>query len=354
MDENIQQIIESDYLIQRIHKFKFGDIHIKHDPQSDFFSIIAIHNTKLGPALGGCRMLSYKSFDEALNDVTKLAQAMSYKAALAGLPLGGGKAIIFKPKTIEDRQGFFQTFGKFVEELNGRYITAVDSGTTSGDMDIVAEETKHVTSRANKYGDPSPITATGVLRAMQATVKFKLGQDNLAGLRVAIQGVGKVGEHLARDLADQKAQLFLTDINEAKAMQLAQDLQAQFVKPDAIYGVDCDVFAPCALGGILNDDTLPQLKAKMIVGATNNQLHRPHHGEALREMNILYTPDYIVNSGGLICACAEYYNYSMDKVKQQVEEIYNATLNICERAAKENLATSVIADKIAQEKIANA
>ena len=338
-------------LFKYAEQLGFGELHFKLDHDTGLFAIVAVHSTKLGPALGGCRCIEYETINEAMRDVLRLAQGMSYKAALANLQLGGGKAVIPKPKEIKDRKAYFEAFGEFVETLGGRYITAVDSGTSPYDMDIIATKTKHVTSTTDIDGDPSPFTAHGVCRSVQAAVKHKLGHDSLDGLHVAIQGVGHVGRLLAHELHSLGARLTVTDVNEENLKYCVEQFNAQVVHPDEIYAVDCDVFSPCALGASINDDTIPQLKCSIIVGAANNQLAESRHGSILLEKGILYAPDFVVNSGGLIYACAQYYKLPKKEVHQKVDKIYDTLLEIFTRSDEEKRATSIIADEVALERL---
>lgn len=330
-------------------KLGFGELHFKFDKKSGLNAIIAIHSTKLGPSLGGCRFLEYSSWQDAINDASRLAQGMSYKNAITGLPLGGGKSVIIKPSHDFDRKALFESFGQFVEDLGGRYITAVDSGTSTEDMDIIASKSRFVTSKTGSHGDPSPFTATGVKQAILAAVKFKLNKDTLDGIRVAIQGIGHVGLYLADELHRLGAQLIITDRNEPAIAECVKRFGAIAVSPDEIYSVDCDIFSPCALGAVINDTTIPRIKASMIIGAANNQLAEPRHGRVLSEKGVLYGPDYVVNAGGVICASAQYHKTPKEIVDQQVANIYNSTLTIFERSAREKRSTSEIADTIAEE-----
>ncbi|MGE3919824.1 MAG: Leu/Phe/Val dehydrogenase [Gammaproteobacteria bacterium] len=340
-----------DEIISYMKQLRFGDIHFKIDHATGLIAIIAIHNTTLGPALGGCRLREYPTLKDAIFDALRLAQGMSYKAAAADLPLGGGKSVILKPKHMHDRTKFFEAFGKFVEEMNGRYITAVDSGTSTTDMDNVSKHTKYVTSLSSAGGDPSPSTARGIFRAIQAGVEFKLNKNSLDGVHVAIQGVGHVGYHLAKLLHEQGAKISVADINQVMLQKCVDEFDAKIVSPDLIHNIECDVFSPCALGAVINDLTIPQIKASIIIGAANNQLAEPKHGKILFDREVLYGPDYVINSGGLIHAAAEYFKTSFENANKQIDNIYNISLNIFERSARENLPTSDIANIIAEEKI---
>lgn len=331
----------------------YGDLHFKMDKKTGLFAIIAIHNTNLGPSLGGCRFLSYTTVNSAVRDVLRLARGMSYKSAVIGLPLGGGKSVVVKPKNLSAsaRIAMFEKFGEFIDELGGRYITAMDSGTNTEDMDAIAKTSKNVCSTSSGYGDPSPFTAEGVFSSIQAAVKFKLNHNSLDGIKVAIQGVGHVGISLAKLLHEAGAKLIVTDTNPLAVEKCVKEFKATAVGLDEIYGVNCDVFSPCALGATINDQTIPQLKAKIVVGSANNQLAEHSHGDELHKLGILYGPDYVVNAGGVVCAWADFYKIPLDAVRSKVQSIYQTTMTIFERSAIENVATHSIADKIAEEKL---
>lgn len=330
----------------------FGDIHIKICPETGLQTIIAIHSTKLGPALGGCRFIEYASPFAALYDAMRLARGMSHKAAVVGLPLGGGKAVIIKPKGDFDRKAYFNSFGKFVDSLGGRYITAIDSGTTLEDMDQIHTQTSYIASLSKDNAEPSSYTSTGVLKGLQAAVHHKLGKTDLTGLHVAIQGIGKVGYGLAKALHELGAKLTVSDINQQACHQAEQELGANVVDNQLIHKVECDVFSPCALGGIINDTTINELNTAIIAGAANNQLARSYHGHVLHEKGILYAPDYVINAGGLIFASSFYFKNEASIVQSQIDNIYNSMQNIFERSSLENVPCSVIADKIAEERLA--
>jgi leucine dehydrogenase len=336
-----------DYAMQR----GFGDIHFKVCEKSGLQSIVAIHSTKLGPALGGCRFIEYPNTFSALYDVMRLGRGMSYKAALVGLPLGGGKGVIIKPKGSFNRRELFLQFGEFVDSLGGRYITAVDSGTTLEDMDTLHEKTEYVASLSKQNGEPSYCTATGVLKGIEAAVKFKLGKDTLEGLHIAIQGIGKVGYSLATYLHEMGAKLTVSDVNNAACEKAKIELNATVVDSDQIHRVDCDVFSPCALGGTINDTTIHELNTSIVAGAANNQLARAYHGHILHENGILYATDYVINAGGLIYASSLYHQTKPSIASKQVENIYHSLLAIFERSKTENRPCSEIADKIAREKL---
>jgi leucine dehydrogenase len=312
-------------------------------------AIIAIHNTKLGPALGGCRFIEYDHSTSAVLDALRLARGMSYKSALAGLPLGGGKAVIIKPKNTFDRDAYFHAFGNFVQDLGGRYITAMDSGTELSDMAIIAEHTSYVASLAKDDGDPARATALGILRGIQAAVAFQKKQDHLEGLVIAIQGLGHVGLLLAHHVHDLGAKLIVADIDPQRVQKVVTKLGAQAVPSSEIHKVRCDVFSPCALGAIFNEITIPQLQTKIIAGAANNQLADPNHGQLLHDRGILYAPDYVINAGGVIFACGKYFHSSPIKTEQNLNRIGTSLTEIFARSQLENKSTSDIADNIAEE-----
>lgn len=329
----------------------YGKFHIKIDSETGLRAIIAIHSTKRGPALGGCRLLKYPHIGAAFNDAMRLGYGMSYKAAISDLPLGGGKAVLLKPDEIQDRTAYFKAFGKFVESLKGEYITAVDSGTSVTDMETIASQTNYVTGTSSEGGDPSPLTALGVRRGIEAAVKFKLNKDNLKGIHVAIQGLGRVGYYLCKELIPLGAKITASDIDKTLVEKYENELPIETVLPENIYDVESDVFSPCALGGTLNERTIPRLKATIIAGSANNQLERPQQGEMLHLKNILYTPDYAINAGGLIFAYAQYTHASLEKAQENVSNIYYSLMNIFERSKVENSPTSWVADEIAKERL---
>lgn len=349
---NTNQTLSDDDFLEYALAHGFGDLHFKVDPETGMKAMIAIHSTKLGPALGGCRFIEYPNTAAALKDAMRLARGMSYKAASVNLPLGGGKSVIMKPKGSFNRTEYMHQFGKFISELNGRYITALDSGTLLSDMDIIAEHTPHVASLSKYNGDPSPSTAKGVLRGIQAAVAFKLGKDNLKGIHVAIQGMGHVGYNLARHLHELGATLTVADISAESVDRAVKEFGATAVSTDAIHKVPCDVFAPCALGAVINDISLPQLQTTIIAGAANNQLAHSIHGKKLHEKGILYAADYVINAGGLIFAASKYLHTPEETVNEQINGISTSLTEIFTRSAKENLPASEIADTIAQEKLA--
>jgi leucine dehydrogenase len=327
------------------------------DPDSGAQGVIALHSTALGPAAGGCRLWHYADSQDAVNDAIRLARGMSYKNALAGLPFGGGKAVLRRPAGTFDRQALFRAFAEAVEALRGAYVTAEDVGTTVADMEEVARHTRHVaglTRRAGRVGgDPSPWTAQGVFAAMQAAAHHALGRD-LDQLTVAVQGVGHVGAHLCGLLARAGARLILADIDPARAQAVAQACGARIVPVDAIAGVEADVLAPCALGGGLNGHTIPRLRVALVCGGANNQLETEEDGHALFQRGIAYAPDYVVNAGGIINVAAEYLGETTDAVERRIAAIPGRVEQILQRAAQERRSSHAVADEMARRLIAAA
>jgi leucine dehydrogenase len=315
-----------------------------------YHGIIAIHNTRLGPALGGTRVWRYRNEQEAINDVLRLARGMTYKNALAGIPFGGGKSIILKNDGPMDREAIFRMHGRFVETFGGRYITAEDVGSTPDDMEQVRKETQHAAGLLSGSGNPSPVTARGVFRAMQAAAKYRWGTDSLEGRTVAIQGCGSVGYYLASYLHKAGAYLIVSDVDARKVETVVDDFGPMVLGPDDIYYADADIFAPCALGGILNDETIPVLKTEIVAGAANNQLLESRHGDELAAHNILYAPDYAANSGGVINGCRELLGWDAAQAAAKVDDIYDTVLNIFQIADAEGIATSQAADRLAEER----
>lgn len=316
-------------------------------------AIIAIHDTTLGPALGGCRMWDYASEEEALTDVLRLSRGMTYKAAAAGLNLGGGKAVIIGKRDAKS-EAMFRVFGRFIESLNGRYITAEDVGTSVHDMENIFMETKYVTGVAPAHGgsgDPSPVTAYGVYRGMQAAAAATWGSESFEGKRVAVQGLGNVGKNLVRHLCEDGAKLTVTDIDETRCAEIKKEFGCEVVHPDAIYSVDCDIFSPNALGAVINDETMPQLKCKIVCGGSNNQLKEDRHGRELGEKGILYAPDYVVNAGGLINVYVEMEGYVRERALRMAEGIYQNTERVINISREQGIPTYEAADRFAEERI---
>lgn len=331
-----------------------------HDAQSGLKAIISVHNTNLGPALGGCRMWAYESDEAAIKDVLRLSRGMTYKAAITGLPLGGGKSVIIGDKKMKTAD-MMRAMGRAVDNMGGRYIVAEDVGTTVEDMGHINSQTKHVVGISHGTagsGDPSPTTALGVFTGLKAAVRFRMGRNDLKGLKVAVQGLGNVGYNLCRHLHEAGAQLFVTDMAADRVDMASREFGAMPVALNSIYDVEADVFAPCALGGIINDETLPRIKAKVVAGAANNQLAEARHGDALRRAEILYAPDYLVNAGGLIAVYFEHVARATGKafdakaVADMVAKIDTTATSIFEMADKEDISCGTAADRIAESRFA--
>jgi leucine dehydrogenase len=327
---------------------------IGRDAATAYHGVIAIHSTALGPAVGGTRFWNYNSEEDAVTDALRLSQGMTYKTALAGLPLGGGKAIIIGNDATSDREALLHVHGRFVETLKGRYITAEDVGTSPADMEIVRLETQHVAGLLERSGDPSPITARGVFRAIQASTRFVRDTDDLSGLSVALQGCGHVGYNLAKLLHEAGAKLIVTDVNEDSVSRLVDEFGAESVRSADIFSVRADIFALCALGGVINDETIPKLKVKIVAGAANNQLLEERHGAMLRERNILYAPDYVANAGGVFNGCMELLGWNADYALSKVDAIYDTILSIFESAQAEGITTNKAADQLAEQRLRSA
>jgi leucine dehydrogenase len=337
------------------NELQYGELHLCHDPRTQLRAIVAIHNLNRGPAIGGCRFIPYPDSDAAIRDAMRLARGMTYKAAISNLPHGGGKAVIVRPAelTPDTRRPLFERFARFIDSLGGRYITCEDSGTGVEDMNVIKTETDHVLGydpESGSSGDPSPLTALGVRRGIEAAVKFRYARDDMEGLRVAIQGVGHVGYYLAGELDELGAELIVTDIDAEAMNRCAEEFGAETVDPESIYDVECDILAPCALGAVINDATIPRLTCDIVAGASNNQLAEARHGAALKERGILYAPDYALNAGGLINVAQEYAGYDADEVREKVYAIYDTLLEIFERADARDQATNVVADRLAEER----
>ncbi len=324
---------------------------ICNDSTAGYRGIIAIHSTTLGPALGGTRFWQYASDEAAIVDALRLARGMTYKNAVAGLNLGGGKSVIIGDNKTTDREMIFRAHGRFVESLGGRYITAEDVGTSTADMDFVHMETKNVSGLAGRSGDPSPVTAHGVFRAIQASARERWGSDDLSTRTVSLQGAGHVGYYLAKELHEAGAKLIVTDIDAERVKTVVSEFGARAVAPDEIYGVQADIFAPCALGGIINDDTLPKLRVEILAGAANNVLLEERHGEAIEERGILYAPDYVANAGGVINVYSELAGWSSARAFRKADEIYDTVLKVFAIAKTDKVPTYVAADRLAEQRI---
>ena len=325
------------------------------DPATGLKAIIAVHDTTLGPALGGTRMWSYKTEQEALRDVLRLSRGMTYKASITGLNLGGGKAVIIGDSRTDKTEAMMRRYGRFIKNLNGAFITAEDVGTSPKDMEYIRMETEHVTGVPESLGgsgDPSPVTAKGVFMGIKAAVKEVYGTDSLAGRTVAVQGIGNVGENLVALLREENSKVYISDINEERLGGVAKKYGAQAVANNSIYELDVDIYAPCALGATVNSETIEKLKCAIIAGAANNQLaDEDIHGRLLLEKGIVYAPDYLINAGGLINCYSEIAGFSKKRTMQLAENIYEATRNVLKKSKSENIPTHEAANKIAEKRI---
>ncbi|MBI5117681.1 Glu/Leu/Phe/Val dehydrogenase [Candidatus Poribacteria bacterium] len=344
-------------IFQRMEEFDYEELICFQDRATGLQAIVAIHNTTLGPALGGCRFWQYTSERAGIDDVLRLARGMTYKASVAGLNLGGGKSVIIgNPKT-HKTDDLLRAFGRFVNTLKGRYIAAEDVGTSTDDMVTIRKETRYVVGLPLDHGgsgDPSPVTAYGVLHGMKACTKAVFKTNHLSGLTVAIQGAGHVAYNLAKNLAKENARIIITDIYKKKAQRAVDDFGAEYVEPDKIYSVKCDIFAPCALGGILDDKNIRRLKCKIIAGAANNQLKSDRSCGRLEQMGILYAPDYVINAGGLINVADELKGYNHSRALHKAARIYNAVARVIRIAKEEKIPTCVAADRLAERRIERA
>lgn len=341
-------------LFGHLQSHDYGEVHFKFDKATQLRAIVAVHDSRLGPALGGCRFIHYDTDEAAVIDALRLARGMTYKAALAGLAHGGGKSVLIRPRGNFDRVALFRAFGKFVDDLGGHYITAEDSGTGLEDMEVIRTATKHVTGVDIAHGgsgDPSPFTALGVRRGIEACVKYRLGRESLESIHVAVQGVGHVGYHLCRELHACGAKISVADIDPLKAERAQREFGASVVALDKIFEVDCDVIAPCALGSALNDQTISRLKAKIVAGAANNQLAEPRHGDDLHARGIAYAPDYAINAGGLVNVAQEVKGYDAKLAREKTLKIYDTIWEILDRAKKMESPTYKIADMLVEERL---
>lgn len=342
-------------IFKYMEKYDYEQLVFCQDEASGLKAIIAIHDTTLGPALGGARMWTYASEENAIEDALRLARGMTYKNAAAGLNLGGGKTVIIGDPFKDKNEEMFRALGRFIQGLNGRYITAEDVGTTVTDMDLMHEETNYVTGISPAFGssgNPSPVTAYGVYLGMKAAAKEAFGSDSLEGRTISVQGLGNVAYKLCEYLHNEGAKLVVTDINQAAIDRVVNDFDATAVAPEEIYSQEVDIFAPCALGAILNDETIPQLKAKVIAGSANNQLQDSRHGDYLHELEIVYAPDYVINAGGVINVADELYGYNRERAMKRVEGIYDSLEKIFSISKRDGIPTYVAANRLAEERIA--
>ena len=338
-------------VFEAVTSFGHEQVIICHDAESSYQAVIAIHSTVLGPAVGGTRLKLYASDDEALTDALRLSRGMTYKTAAAGLPLGGGKAVIIADGRRPDRERLLRTHGRFLDRLGGRFITGEDVGTTPEDMAIIRQETAHVSGLLGHSGDPAPFTARGVFRAIQASARQRWGSDDLAAKTVALQGCGNVGRELARLLHGAGARLVVTDIDAERVARVAGETGATAVASDAIYDVRADVFAPCALGGVINDDTVPRLNVEIVAGAANNQLLADRHGRLLEERGILYAPDFIANAGGVISSTVDILGWEEARASERIDGIYDTVLAVFALAARDRVPTFEAANRLAEDRM---
>lgn len=349
-----QKDYQYDAIMRYARLLGFGEIHTKIDKKTGLHAIVAINNTQLGPAIGGTRCIVYPSTNLALIDALRLSYQMTLKSAISDLPHGGAKAVLAKPKIISDRAAYFRSYGDFVHSLDGRYIAAVDVGTDEADMDIIAERTPYVVGASGAHKeetDPSPYTARGVLRGIEAAVKFKLNRASLEGVHVAIQGAGHVGYDLTELLTNKGAKVSITDTKADVVRECAEKFGAIPVDIAKIYDVPCDVFAPCALGGVLNLQTISRLQAKIVAGSANNQLAHSHYGTLMHKKGILYAPDFVINSGGLICAAMMYDYRDVNKANAKINQLYDTLLQMFDRSLQENKPTQYVAEMMARERL---
>jgi leucine dehydrogenase len=343
------------HVFEKMTEYRYEQLVFCHDHSTGLRAIIAIHNTTLGPALGGCRMWPYESEEEAVVDVLRLARGMTYKAAASGLDLGGGKSVIIGDPHTDKSEALFRSFGRYVETLGGRYIVAEDVGTSTADIDHVRLETPYVAGvdvTRGGSGDPSPFTALGVYGGMRACAEEVFGEASLEGKTVAVQGLGHVGYHLCRLLDEDGANLVVADIAPEAVERAVRGFGAKAVGPDEVLSVNCDVFAPCALGAVINDETLPKLRCQVVAGSANNVLLEPRHGQELADRGILYAPDYVINAGGLINVADELEGYNEQRATRRVMRIRESVKSIIAISKRDRVPTSTAADTLALERIA--
>lgn len=356
IDQNKDTDISENFpLFDKLQSYEHEQVVFCSEPEIGLKAIIAVHDTTLGPALGGVRMWPYENEEEALRDVLRLSRGMTYKAAISGLNLGGGKAVIIGDSRTEKSESLFRAFGRYVDSLGGRYITAEDVGIDVQNMEWVRMETKYVSGLPKAIGgsgNPSPVTAYGVYMGMKACAQKAYGSDSLEGKRIAIQGAGHVSSSLARSLNEEGAELFVCDIYDDKVNALAEEVGAEVVDPDDIYGLDVDIFSPCALGGVVNDDTLEHLNCDIIAGSANNVLDEEEkHGRMLRDENILYAPDYVINAGGLINVASELEGYNEERAHGQASKIYDTILDILNYSENNDTPTTEASNILAEKRI---
>jgi leucine dehydrogenase len=354
--ENVQKTaISTGLVVGQMDRMGHEQVVFCQDKETGLKAIIAIHDTTLGPALGGTRMWDYANEEDAIQDVLRLSRGMSFKAAISGLDLGGGKAVIIGDSKTDKTEALMRKFGSFVDSLGGKYITAEDVGMNTKDMEYVRMETKHVTGIPESMGgsgDPSPVTAFGVYMGMKASAKYKWGSDSLYAKTVVVQGIGHVGESLVKHLVEEGANVIINDINETRLAELAEQYEVQIVMGDAIFDLKMDIYAPCALGATINPETLSRLKCEIIAGSANNQLaDEDRDGQLCADKGIVYAPDFLINAGGLINVYSEIKGYDREHALNQTRAIYDTTLEILKKSELENITTHTAALEIAEQRI---
>ena len=342
-------------LLDKMDKMGHEQVVFCRDNKTGLKAIIAIHSTTMGPSLGGVRMWNYKNELEAFEDVLRLSKGMTYKAAISGLELGGGKAVIIGDARFEKSEALLRRFGQFVESLGGKYITAEDVGMGPKDMEYIKMETNHVAGIAEELGgsgDPSPVTAYGVYMGMKAAAMYRWGNDSLKERTILVQGVGHVGEHLVKYLLYEKANIYINDINKEKLELISKKYDAKILAVEAIYDLEMDIYSPCALGATLNTESIQKLKCQIIAGSANNQLEDERvHAKQLKERGIIYAPDFLINAGGLINVYSEIKGFSREKSLEETKNIYNTTLEILNKAEEDGITTSQAAIRIAEQRL---
>jgi leucine dehydrogenase len=342
-------------VFEKMENMEHEQLMFFNDNKTGLKGIIAIHNSVLGPALGGTRLWHYTNEQEALNDVMRLSRGMSFKSAISGIHLGGGKAVIIDNPKATKGEAYWRSYGKFVDNLGGKYITAEDVGTNTQFIEYISLETKHVAGKPSYLGgggDPSPVTAYGVYLGMKAAQKQLSGSDSLMGKKIGVQGVGNVGQYLIDHLYKEGADIFISDINELNLKSVSSKYKVEVVAPKDIYGIDMDIYAPCALGASINDDTIPMLKCSVIAGAANNQLaEEDRHGDILKDKGIIYAPDFLINAGGVINCYIETVGYDRERAMIATEKIYSQTCAVLEYASKQNKNSQEVALEIAMNRI---
>src|ERR1700744_2777678 len=342
-------------IFSQLEAFGHKKVVFCNDPDTGLKAIVAIHDTTLGPALGGTRMWAYKTEQDALDDVLRLSKNMTYKSAIAGLNLGGGSAVIIGDSRKDKTEALMRKFGRYIKNLNGEFITAEDVGTSPRDMEYIRMETEHVAGLPETMGgsgDPAPIAAMGVFMGIKASVKELFGNDNLTGKSVIVQGIGHVGENLVKLLRDENVKVYISDINEERAGQISKKYGAEVVSNNSIFDIDADIYSPCALGATVNTHTINRLKCAIIAGSANNQLEdEAIHGQLLLEKGIIFAPDYVINAGGIINCYSELMGFSKKRTMQLTENIYEATRNVLKLSKAESISTIQAANKIAEKRI---